>query len=567
MHHFRDKIILAIIVIIAFCFRFVGINWDSGFHLHPDERFLTMVGIDLKIPKSFAEYLDPNSSTLNPTNIVDANGNKKYPFFVYGVFPITLNKALAILTDNDSYAGFTLTGRAFSAFMDILVVLLIYKIVFIFEQQYSLNKNVKFWAAFFYAIAVLPIQLSHFFAVDTFLNIFLFCAFYFSIQYYFNKQKSNLLFSGLFMGLAFASKITAVFMLPLILYCIIAPHFNYLLKNKQKAVMVFVSPLIFLIIVYCFLRLADPYLFEHSSFINPVINKLYFQNLSALKSWENVSYPPAVQWVHKLPIIFSLTNLAVFGVGIPYFFFIVAGIIIILLRFRKPLFIILLFWAFVFFLFQSTQFVKTMRYFIFLYPFLAIFAGIGFSIISNGKNKIVILILLLIVLIWPLSFISIYLNHHSRVTASDWIYKNIPNGSILLSEYWDDGLPLQTTNANGKSYTGQQLHVFDPDTNEKWQIMNDQLNKADYYILSSNRGWGSIPTVPEYYHQMTKFYQDLFAGKTSYKKIAEFTSYPSLNYLGIPLIFPDDWSEEAFTVYDHPKILIFQNIKNGRLNK
>jgi len=38
-------------------------------------------------------------------------------------------------------------------------------------------------AAFFYAMAVLPIQLSHFFATDTFLNLFMFASFYFALRF------------------------------------------------------------------------------------------------------------------------------------------------------------------------------------------------------------------------------------------------------------------------------------------------------------------------------------------------------------------------------------------------
>lgn len=579
----QNKLLLLLILIIAVFFRFIGLNWDSGFHLHPDERFLTMVGIDEKLPGSLTEYLDPNRSLLNPSNITDANGNKKYTFFVYGVFPITLNKVFAILTKNDTYEGFTLTGRVLSAFMDLLVVLLIYKTVSLLERQFSFNKSVKFWSAFFYSITVLPIQLSHFLAVDTFLNTFLFSAFYFSLLYYFKGYTSDpqskisikihknyyLLLCGIFMGMALASKVTAVFMLPLLLYCVIAPHFSYLFKNKRvnisslllhkkNIVIALVSCFIFLIVLYVSLRLTDPYLFEHASFIDPGINKLLIQNLKTLKSWENVTFPPAVQWVHKKPVIFSLINLAVFGTGLPYFFFIITGVIILLLRFRKPLLIVMLLWLLGFFLYQSTQFVKTMRYFILIYPFLAIFAGIGFTYLMNGRNKIIKIACLVLILVWPLSFTSIYLHPHSRVRASEWIYSNIPNQSFILSEYWDDALPLHTSNADGKSYTGEQLHVFEADTNEKLQKIDYLLNYADYYILSSNRAWGSIPTVPEYYPRMTKFYTDLFAGRTKYKKIAEFTSYPSLKYLGIPLTFSDDWSEEAFTVYDHPKVIIFK---------
>jgi hypothetical protein len=92
--------------------------------------------------------------------------------------------------------------------------------------------------------------------------------------------------------------------------------------------------------------------------------------------------------------------------------------------------------------------------------------------------------------------------------------------------------------------------------------MNNILNKADYYVLSSNRGWGSITTVPEKYPMMSKFYNDLLSGKTNYKLIKEFTSYPSLCYMlhVTCYMLNDQWADESFTVYDHPKVMIFKNV-------
>jgi len=148
-------------------------------------------------------------------------------------------------------------------------------------------------------------------------------------------------------------------------------------------------------------------------------------------------------------------------------------------------------------------------------------------------------------------FISIYIKPHSRIQASEWIYENIPSRNLLITEHWDDTLPIKKDYS--QYYENQELAVFSPDNESKWLEMQSILSKADYYILSSNRAWGSIIRLPEKYPQMSKFYQDLLSGKGNFKLVAQFKSHPSFN---------DSWADEAFTVYDHPEVLIFKRISN-----
>jgi hypothetical protein len=325
--------------------------------------------------------------------------------------------------------------------------------------------------------------------------------------------------------------------------------------------------------------LADPYLFQNSNIFNPSISKLFIDNIKSLqnitvKNMDNW-FPPMVQWLNKNTVQHSLVNNIVFGLGIPFAILALIGFIKALSWKSIPVFIIL-FWVFSFFTYQSIQATPTLRYFIIIYPFLAIFASIGIDYLMNFKLKIkgkyikypkyfsyiFILISILILLIWPVMFSSIYSNKNSRVEASEWIYKNLPDSSYILSESWDDSLPLGVANNYGKRFTGEQLPVFDPDTPEKWQKINTSLKMADYYILSSNRGWGSIPTVPQKYPLMSKFYKELLSGLNSnYKLIKKFTSYPKLEIGNWKLEISDDWSDESFTVYDHQQVLIYKNVK------
>ncbi|HSB89610.1 MAG TPA: DUF2298 domain-containing protein, partial [Anaerolineales bacterium] len=122
--------------------------------------------------------------------------------------------------------------------------------------------------------------------------------------------------------------------------------------------------------------------------------------------------------------------------------------------------------------------------------------------------------------------------------------------------YWDDE---QDADANGVS--------------DKLERIVNTLSEGDFLVITSNRQYGSIPRVPIRYPLTTAYYRALFdcpsplyipkcgadlqpTGKVNalgYELIEVFESDPQLG----PLLIPDQMAEEAFTVYDHPKVLIF----------
>ena len=557
----KPAVLLCCILLLAGVFRLYNINWDQNQHLHPDERFLTMVGNAMQLPPTFFSYLDPQISLFNP-----ANNNQR--FFVYGMFPLIVNKIIALLLHTDTYTDFTLQGRVLSGISDLFVVFLVFLIASLLRKKEHLHPSVPYFASFFYAISVLPIQLSHFFTVDTFLNLFLVTTFYFLLRFYYNRKHWEVILAAVLFGLAVACKISAVYLLPLFLLFLVLPYFlktdgklhakTYIFSHLHSLLFVMIT---FFIVTYSITRLANPYLFETANFLNPTINSNFIASIKELKSWEGIDiwFPPAVQWMTKPPIIYSLSNLFFYSLGIVQSVAIVIGIYVLVRHQRKPLLFMLLSFFLLFFIYQSVQFSKPMRYFLPLFPFLAIMGGIGAEFISRRFHKAIGAVFIILLLIYPLAYFSIYLHKNTRVAASEWIYKNLPQSDRILTEHWDDPLPFLLEENYGKRFMIDQLPVFDPDTPEKWDKMRQLLNDNDYLILSSNRGWGSIPTVPQKYPTMTSFYQNLLANRLSYKKVQEFTNYPSLKYLGIPITFPDDNADESFTVYDHPKVIIFKH--------
>ena len=160
----------------------------------------------------------------------------------------------------------------------------------------------------------------------------------------------------------------------------------------------------------------------------------------------------------------------------------------------------------------------------------------------------------------------IYSQPNTRVQATNWITQNIPDSKTLAIEHWDDSLPL----VGQQNYQMLTLSLYDPDTTYKWKIINEQLKQADYIIIASNRLYTPLMKLinceklpaGRCYTQTSEYYKKLFDGKLGFKKAAEFTSYPKFSF---PLVkweyeINDSSADESFTVYDHPKVLIFQKI-------
>ncbi|HHH83560.1 MAG TPA: hypothetical protein ENL35_11320, partial [Chloroflexi bacterium] len=157
-------------------------------------------------------------------------------------------------------------------------------------------------------------------------------------------------------------------------------------------------------------------------------------------------------------------------------------------------------------------------------------------------------------------------------------------GSVLVHETsWDDGMPwgLEGRNLNGR-YEVRNLELYwhddqDDDQNsvpDKIERIAASLEQGEYLIISSNRQYGTIPRVTIRYPLTTAYYRALFGcpepqpvlvcgarlevgehqGQLGYALFQVFESHPSLGSLEIN----DQFAEEAFTVYDHPKVLIFR---------
>ncbi|MBC8161701.1 MAG: hypothetical protein H7Z42_10835, partial [Roseiflexaceae bacterium] len=168
--------------------------------------------------------------------------------------------------------------------------------------------------------------------------------------------------------------------------------------------------------------------------------------------------------------------------------------------------------------------------------------------------------------LWAFAFTRIYTHPHSRVEASRWIYQNIPAGAAITSEVWDDALPLYLDGRDASQYVGIALQPYAEDEPSKYfgytdgdglpqPGLLDQLDQADYLIFSSNRVYDSTRRLPMKYPALIRYWNALFEGQLGFELVADIRSYPTL--FGIEIATPV-LAEEAFSVYDHPRVLIFK---------
>jgi 4-amino-4-deoxy-L-arabinose transferase-like glycosyltransferase len=178
-------LLLVLIVMVAAALRLVGTNWDESQHLHPDERFLTMVETDIRLPDSLGQYFDTTSSPLNPHNA-------GHGFFVYGTLPIFIVRVLAEWTGNTGYDQVTLLGRTTSAVFDLVSIGLIYLV-----GRRLYRRRVGLLAAALAACTVLFIQHAHFFVVESFVNTFILASIYCAVRVQQEGRWRDFVFYGL----------------------------------------------------------------------------------------------------------------------------------------------------------------------------------------------------------------------------------------------------------------------------------------------------------------------------------------------------------------------------------
>ncbi len=544
----KEALLLALILAVGAALRLYGLDWDGGHWLHPDERKIYFITLGLGWPRSLAEALSP-ASPLNPH------------FFAYGSLSFYLLRLVAAGVGL-LWPGFQpadhlhLVGRPLATLFDLGTVYLTWRLA----RRLAIGPSLL--VAALVSLAVLPVQLAHFYTADPLLTFFVLLTLNLAADVAQGAGRCRQVALSVALGLALATKITAF---PLLLAVLVAYKTQARISNLHLPGCLAVAGFTFF--------LAQPYaLIDWPTFVDHALQESQI-------AWGRLEAPYTLQYAGTAPFLYSMWQTALWGLGLPLGPVAWAGLAVALLHWLRHgswTDALLLAWAGPYFLLVGLLHARYLRYMLPLVPVLYLMAGRLLEAL-NVKRKalwgIGPCLGVVFSLVYALAFVTIYAAPHSWIVASEWIYREVPPGSTLAVEDWDTALPLplevEGRPRHIEEYRVRTLLLYDePDDAAKWRALAADLAASDYLVVASRRLYGSIPRAPGRYPVATRYYDLLFAGDLGFELAGEFSRGPAwLNPRlpplpgAAPALFRPD---ESFVVYDHPRALIFRNA--GRLS-
>ncbi len=539
-----EKKLLLLILSIGILLRFFNLTWGEGYYFHPDENNIARSILNLSWPK-----LDPQ-------------------FYAYGQFSPYLTYFSAQFYNlfsfihhqrnlNFSEAIFFL--RFWSALSSSITIYLTYLIGRKFFHLHSLFSLISP-----FLIAFIPglIQAAHFGTTESLLTFFFVAIIYFSLNFLKTNHKRNLITVGALSGLAIGTKISgAIFLIAPLSVIII--H-SIVSKKKNKLIIIIYQISTIVVTAAIFTVLSSPYL---------VIN--YTESSSILKYEIDIAQGKIPifytrQFGHTVPYVFQIKKIFPYALGWPLFILGIVGFLLTTTSLIKNLLkkdktkdkLDIGYWVLgisflVYFLYNGQLFVKWTRFMIPILPFFALFATYSLrkiyhylsqKISSPTISYILYSILFLSILPGVFFFTSIYTQSDIRLTASKWIYQNIPENSIILSEAGNIvNIPISNIQTQKKylKVINFDFYNLEKDPQLQKQLIS-ALGQADYIIIPSRRIFVNYLRSPHQYPLTAKYYQLLFSNELGFKEIKQFSH---LN---------DELAEETWSVFDHPKIRIYK---------
>ncbi len=583
---------LLLILALGLALRLHGLNWDSGFGFHPDERDIyirsgCMYDLLTEAPGwDSCGYVKEDQPLAEPGlpglgTLLDAERSPLNPhWFPLGsilIYVMVFFRSIIELFTDVSVLDMRYAGRALSALADVGSIFM----VFVLGRR-MFSPGVGLLAAAFTAIAVIHVQNSHFYRPETFSVFFTLAAFWAMLRMLEKKRLRDSALLGLMVGLALAPKVNV---LPLVLPLALA--YWYRLADSVDGRWSQITPAALrpvlghaaaaVLVAAAVFFVTTPYaLLDAGAFVGDVLTQAEMASNAGL-------WPFTVQYIDTPPFLYQLQQSSVWGLGLPLG--VVAWLAIpftVLMLFRSPgtrrYDLLLLVWVVPTFLLLESFEVRFLRYVFPIAPFLLLMASRmllwlvdwsrgpqppGPSLaglldrlnlrlprqafqgrVSALRDRLPRASLRLAPQFRPrwswlaVSLVAVVLGSTLFYTlAFQRVYAN-DHPAVTASQWLHDHVPAGTPIVSDNHwdefvpglhrYDAWQFPVYDKDTLIKMDTLAIHLARSEYLVFYSHRPYASVARDPERFPLSASYYHRLFDGDLGYRLERAFTSYPQL---------------------------------------
>ncbi|MDQ4044178.1 MAG: DUF2298 domain-containing protein, partial [Chloroflexota bacterium] len=446
---------LALLAILAlgFTIRMVGIDWDQGRYLHPDERHIVadvlVDRVELSWPPS-TSWLDPDESPINPRPGTDG----EYAEFAYGTFPVYAVDAIGSIAEEitgvdwNGYQRAAYIGRAVSVLLDTGTILLTY-----LTASLLFGRLAGLVGAAIYAFAPIAIQASHFFTVDSWMTFFIFASLYTAMRAVDRAAVWQFPLAAIWFALALASKTTAapvagILALALLLASVAdSGHGMAAARVAIRFGIRAASSIAAFAVVYF---IGEPF-----AFLQPQALAASLRTQADIQSgaWD---VPFTQQYVGTVRFSYHLEQAVRYHLGPVLTLLGIVGAAALgwmIWRTGSRSALLLGTWIGGFAIVILWPETKFPRYVLPIVPSLAATAGFAIAAIAVWLRTVsrraisvgFIAAMVLLSSAYGAAFASVTTDDHTRLVASVWMAENLPPGSRVIHEIWDDRLPFSVS--------------------------------------------------------------------------------------------------------------------------
>ncbi len=425
------------LIVCVFFTRFIRLDWGDGHFFHPDEN-------------NMASSLSQLSTTnLNPH------------FYAYGQFPLYLGYvSLRAFNLDNTFSNSIIVLRFWSAVFSLISVY-----VFFLISQKILSRNLSLISTLLYIFSPGLIQISHFGTTESLLVLVFLLIILTSLSLLSSPTIKIIVVSSFVFGIGLATKISSVFFAtPVAIVLIIE-----LIQSKNIARFLRLSLIFFFIALVIGISFSPYNLIDSDSF------------LSSMKYEAGVatgSLPVFYtrQFVNTTPYLFQFIKVFPFTSGLSQFILGLIGLFFIARSQKKQEMSIIIISSLIYLTYFGSLYVKWTR---FMSPLFFLFPLLSAITLSKIRVKSLRLGLVLLSVLPGIIFLRIYLKPDVRVSATQWIERNVDKNSSFLSESGNVvNLPL-----NG----GYLVNNFDFYNDLNPSLLAQDIFRADYILIPSRR--------------------------------------------------------------------------------